>query len=203
MAMVRGGRHLGDRAFFPSMPSVGDNLEVLTAEVLEAFLSQTYVDRPIPPVLIVNQDLDAPELMLALCEQAGRKIILLRQPQGERRKWLDMTVTNARMALERRLAERGTAQLRTQALVDVLALHDVQDTLRIECFDVSHTAGEATQASCVVYAQHAMQSREYRRYNIEDITPGDDYAAMRQALLRRYGGVVSHQSAAPRRLCHA
>lgn len=219
LAMVRGGRHLGDKPLFPSVNQVSEDLG---PEVLEAFLSQAYVDRPIPPLLIVNQDLDAPELIMALSEQAGRKINLIRQPQSERRKWLDMAVDNARIAIERRIAEQGSAQFRTRALVETLGLEarleealqeqggtremeakplpsaaaedtaaelepvDLLATLRVECFDISHTAGEATQASCVVFHNHDMQSREYRRYNIEGITPGDDYAAMRQAVTRRY-----------------
>ena len=195
LAMIRGGRHLGDKPMFPIVTQVSEDLG---PEVLEAFLSQAYVDRPIPNMLIVNQELDAPELMLILNEQAGRKIHWIRQPQGERRKWLDMAVENAKIAIERRIAEQGSAQFRTRALVETLGLErrleeesteqtpDLLAQLRVECFDISHTAGEATQASCVVFHQHDMQSRAYRRYNIEGITPGDDYAAMRQAVTRRY-----------------
>lgn len=216
VAMVRGGRHLGDRQFFPTVrQATGD----IGPEVLEAYLSQAYLTKPIPSTLIVNQNLDAPQLLMLLQEQAGRRINLIRQPQSDRRKWLDLAVENAQMALKRRLIEKGSAKSRTEALVNTLQLMpelektleqqitftqlekddkppvneaevneeaDLFGLLRVECFDISHTAGEATQASCVVFHNNQTQSKEYRRYNINNITPGDDYAAMRQVLERRY-----------------
>jgi excinuclease ABC subunit C len=206
--MVRGGRHLGDKAHFPAAVQAAaisaaapDAVEEDLALVLEAFLSQHYCDQPCPSLLIVNVDVDTRELR-ALRAAGGKAARILgpkdRRWKPQERRWLEMAVGNARLALARRRAEQGSQQARTRALIEALALEvEDADKLRIECFDISHTAGEATQASCVVYANHDMRSAEYRRFNIEGLVGGDDYGAMRQVLTRRYAAVARGEAPMP------
>ena len=207
LAMVRGGRHLGDRAYFPTHVEEAAGLTADAADeradgpsieqqVLEAFVAQHYLGVAPPSALVVSHAVDA-SLLLALSEQTGTRIAAQHQPREQRRVWLEMADKGAQIALARLLAEEGSQRERTRALVDALDLAvDDLDAFRIECFDISHTAGEAAQASCVVYEEHAMRPADYRRYNIEGITGGDDYAAMRQVLARRYGKVAEARAAA-------
>jgi excinuclease ABC subunit C len=167
LAMIRSGRHVGDRSFFPQNAA-----EATVEEIVEAFLAQHYVEQPRPPLVIHG----APA-------------------RGERRRWVEMAEKNARLALAQRAREKTTQEGRIVALREALGLSETAQ--RIECFDISHTMGEAAVASCVVYDRHAMQKAEYRRYNMRELTPGDDYAAMRQALTRRYERVMAGEGKVP------
>ena len=203
LAMVRGGRHLGDRPYFPTHVEDGHAMlnqaleddvstvsQTLEVKVLEAFIAQHYLSIPVPAALITSEKIDR-KVLDAVTLQSGIKVNAVHNPREQRRSWLEMAEKNAAIQLARLLAEEGSQQARTRALVEALDLTpDDMDTLRMECFDISHTSGEATQASCVVFQNHKMQNSEYRRYKIEGITPGDDYAAMRQVLMRRYGKVA-------------
>jgi excinuclease ABC subunit C len=188
LVMIRGGRHIGDKCFFPKNAEGSD-----IAATVEAFLEQHYVAQNIPPLVIVGVPLDTEALEEVFSEQARRRIRINTNPIGDKRVWLRMAETNAELALQQRAAQQANQQGRLQALRDALDLGDKVE--RIECFDISHTMGEATVASCVVYDRGAMQNSEYRRYNITGITPGDDYAAMREVLTRRYRKMAASQAA--------
>lgn len=178
LAVVRGGRHLGDKHFFPQN-AAGES----ASEVLEAFLAQQYLSRAIPALILTSIPLATEELENLFTEQAGYKVQIRHAVTGERRQWLDMALQNALLALQQQAGKQAGQMLRVEALRHILAMPQLK---RIECFDISHTMGEATVASCVVYDDYSIRTAEYRRYNITGITGGDDYAAMRQALLRRY-----------------
>ena len=198
LAMVRGGRHLGDRAYFSKGVKSSEDEPIDLQIILETFIQQHYLSTDsssdlaviTPPVMITNVPFKgerAQAICQALTERSARPISFLFQPQGQRKHWLAMAEGNAKIALLRRIAEAGGQLARVRALTDALGIDLEQlDQLRIECFDISHTSGEATQASCVVFAKNELQPSEYRRFNITGITAGDDYAAMQQVLQRRY-----------------
>ena len=178
--MFRGGRLLGNQGFFPRLPEAAD-----ASAVLGAFLAQYYLDKEMPGELLVSHELaDAAVLMQAFQERTGRKIALSTHPRGERARWLELARRNAEHALTAHLSSQAGMRQRLQALQQALGLDS--PLTRLECFDISHTGGEATVASCVVFGAEGAIKADYRRYNIEGIAPGDDYAALRQALHRRY-----------------
>ena len=215
LVMIRSGRHLGDKNFFPR------NADESTAEqVLEAFVQQHYLLQNPPPLIVVGARFDAAPLEQVFSERAGRKVTIQTNTAGARRAWLKMAERNAELGAGQALGSLATQEARLAALQQ--ALGQAGSLQRIECFDVSHTMGEAAVASCVVYDKSAMQKSEYRRYNIavkpDDaspvdvgaidrtqegadhraaITPGDDYAALRQALTRRYRKIVAGEGKMP------
>ena len=176
----RNGVNLGSRDFFPKLPHDAE-----IADVLTSFIAQYYVDKPVPRELLVEQALpDGDLLAQAFTEQAGHEVEIKHNVRAERARFLELAAKNAEAALAARLASNETQRERFESLRDLLGLDEVPQ--RLECFDISHTMGEATVASCVVYGPEGPIKAQYRRYNITGIEPGDDYAAMRQALERRF-----------------
>jgi excinuclease ABC subunit C len=210
LAMVRGGRHLGDKPFFPihanelaieQVEGVDqesndlDSVDSPVSEILESFMLTHYDGSFVPPIIIVNGAPANEALIEVLQQQSGHPVQWIKQPQLQRKQWLEQAIRNAENSLTRNLAEEGSQRARTRALAQTLLLDESElDSLKIECFDISHTSGEATQASCVVYHQHAMQSAQYRRFNIEGLVGGDDYGAMKQVLQRRYAKAFDNAS---------
>jgi excinuclease ABC subunit C len=190
LAMIRNGRYLGDKSFFPQ------HAEDRTApEVVAAFLAQHYAQGAPPALIVTEAGVETEELAALLAENAGRPVQIVTRPHAERRAWLEMAQRNAREALAQRAREQGTQESRLAAMREALGLPATVQ--RIECFDVSHTRGEATVASCVVYDQYRMRNAEYRRYNVAGIIPGDDYGAMRDVLQRRYEKAARGEGVVP------
>ncbi len=184
LTVIRSGSHRGDKTFFPKNASTDDEVDAL-----EAFLMQYYESGLVPQELLINQHINKSVFLEHFKTQFGKSVQITDNPIGERRIWLKMSQKNIEMSIQQRLQEKETQTARLSALREGLGL-DVSVN-RVECFDISHSMGEATVASCVVYDRGAMQSSEYRRFNIESITPGDDYAAMNQVVSRRYERIVS------------
>ncbi|HEY0563715.1 MAG TPA: excinuclease ABC subunit UvrC [Methylophilus sp.] len=190
LVMIRGGRHLGDKSFFPK-----NSQDASLSETVEAFLTQHYVAQNTPPMIVCGVEVDTKSFEDVLSEQASRKIKLITNAIGDKRVWLKMAQTNAELGLSQRAATSANQAAKLLALREALHLADTVE--RIECFDISHTMGEATVGSCVVFDKGDMQNSEYRRYNITGITPGDDYAAMRDVLTRRYKKVAAGEGKRP------
>ena len=193
LAMVRGGRHLGDRPMFPT--NAGDSTP---ADAIAAFIRQHYAAHPAPARLIASPmptNEEGSDLETLLTELAGRPVPLFEPRSLLHKAWSDMAIQNAKLAVIARNQASAQQEQRLQALQEALGLNE--GLRRIECFDISHTQGEATVASCVVYDGNGMKKADYRRYNIRDIQPGDDYAAMRQVVTRRYEKVAAGEGVAP------
>src|SRR5881227_3360096 len=178
LVMIRTGRHVGDRSFFPANAEGAE-----PAEVVAAFLEQHYLEQPLPGLVIASEPVELENVHVAT------------PSHGERKVWLDMARKNALLAIAQRVRDRATQETRLAALREALGLPEGAG--RVECFDISHTMGEATVASCVVYDRQQMQKSEYRRFNIRGVTPGDDYGAMRQVLTRRYERVTGEAGKVP------
>ncbi|MBI4195951.1 MAG: excinuclease ABC subunit UvrC [Betaproteobacteria bacterium] len=190
LVMIRGGQHLGDRNFLPRNAD-----ECAGEQVIEAFMGQHYLRHAIPPQIVIGATTDVKPLEDILSEQARHRVRVVCAPAGTRRVWLEMATKNARLGAAQALGLQANREARLAALQQALELPDT--ARRIECFDVSHTMGEATVGSCVVHDRAALQKGEYRRYNITDVAPGDDYGAMRQTLMRRYRRLVSGEGRLP------
>jgi excinuclease ABC subunit C len=191
LAMVRGGRHLGDRPQFPA-----NTADSSPHEALAAFLYQHYLAHPIPTRILVNLPLADGEVAGWLSEMAGRPIRPGEARLTTQRVWVEMAEQSARLAITTRRVALSRQEARLESLCSTLGL-EAEEGMRIECFDISHTQGDATVAACVVYQGGGMRKSEYRRFNIRDVQPGDDYAAMRQAVQRRYEKLVSGSGVAP------
>ncbi len=190
LVMIRGGRHLGDKSYFPK-----NSQDAELTETIEAFISQHYSPQNTPPLIVCGVAFDTKEIEQALSAQASRKVRIQTNAIGDKRVWLKMAQTNAELALTQQQQTTSNQAARLLALREALNLSE--NIERFECFDISHTMGEATVASCVVFDKGDLQNGEYRRYNITGITPGDDYAAMRDVLTRRYKKVAAGEGKRP------
>lgn len=186
---IRNGLNLGNRSFFPSLPE-----ELNAEQILSAFIPQFYLKRDVPGEIIVSNELPERKLIEeVLSDQAKHKVKLSSKVRGERAKWIEMALNNSNNSLKTMLISRSGLFARFEALQEALQLDEIP--VRLECFDISHTQGEATVASCVVFTPEGAFKTDYRRYNIRGITGGDDYAAMKQALERRYRPATSSSKA--------
>ncbi|GMR08662.1 MAG: excinuclease ABC subunit UvrC [Gammaproteobacteria bacterium] len=189
--MIRGGLNLGNKVFFPKHSN-----KATPEEVLNAFIPQYYIGKPVPPCIIVSAEPhDADLLVSALGEHTGHNIVIQHRVRGEKSRWLQMALRNAEHALGQHISSKVNMQRRYEALQEALNLEIIPH--RLECFDISHTSGESTVASCVVFDDNGPCKTDYRRFNISNITPGDDYAAMEQSLSRRYKRIQEGEAVLP------
>ena len=188
---IRAGRNLGNKVFFPKVPT-GETSEA----ILSAFISQYYLGKQLPNEIVVSHSLpDRALLEEALSSQAEHRVHIRSRVRAGRARWLEMACNNAELALKARLASNADSQRRIEALRELLDLDEIPT--RMECFDISHTGGELTVAACVVFNEQGPVTADYRRFNIEGITPGDDYAALHQALMRRYTRIQNGEGRLP------
>jgi len=191
VTFIRGGRHSGSNGHFPKVA-----LDFTETEILSAFITQYYHNRQAPKQIVLGIKLeDAVDLEQWLTQASDRKVVITHTVRGNRKDWLAMAQLNVTERLKRHMSEAQSVEKRLQALADVFGMSE--RLKRIECFDISHTQGNQTVASCVVFTEQGVTKSDYRRYNINDITPGDDYAAMRQAILRRYKRVLKEEGILP------
>ncbi len=193
LVMIRGGQHVGDKTLFPHHVTLDEDNAV--AEVALAFCAHHYLERNVPSVIIMNTVFESGPLAEVLSAQRGSNVQLQFNVIGERRVWVQMAEQNAKLAISQKLASSATQDARLDALIEALQLPTA--THRIECFDISHTMGEATVASCVVFDDAKMQTGQYRRFNVAPAVGGDDYAAMREALTRRCARISSGEVPTP------
>ncbi|KLT73183.1 excinuclease ABC subunit C [Neisseria arctica] len=186
---IRGGRHVGDKSFFPD---VRNDPDPQAQDYAEAFIAQHYLSKNKPDIIISNFTVPA-AVQEALNLEHNKQIQFITKTIGERRVWLKMAEQNARLALNQHKLQHHNQEQRIEDLARILNT-DSDNLQRLECFDISHTQGEATTASCVVYDEHKIQPGQYRRYNITTAKPGDDYAAMQEVLTRHYGKMAEAQA---------
>jgi excinuclease ABC subunit C len=188
---IRGGRNLGQRSHFPSQAEGYD-----ARQVMEAFLGQYYQQRLPPVELVISSEADNAQLLAdVFSEKAGHRISIQAHPRGDRRQMLELALGNARQALQMRLASKANMAVQFETLQSLLNLDETPAS--VECFDISHTAGNQTVGACVVFDSNGPIKSRYRRYNLKGITPGDDYAAMHQVLHRRYGRIQAEEGTLP------
>ncbi len=193
LTAIRGGQHVGDRTLFPKHSALDETTGL--ADVLLAFCAHHYIDRPVPSAIILNAAFDFGPLAEVLSGQRGSAVQISANVIGERRVWLKMAERNTELAIAQKLSQSATQDQRLASFIELL---DLPDTVkRIECFDISHTQGEATVASCVVFDEMKMQPSQYRTFNVTPAVGGDDYAAMREALTRRCARIAAGEVPKP------